>query len=88
MRNEDGSLIVEAAPKRLPEIFEALDSFVDRVWTAFQQMEQAEPSAALIIKHMFDRAFNALKGAKLLLENDHWELATAQVRANSSGVGE
>lgn len=80
-RSDDGTaVVVEPAPKRLPEVFDALDDFVEATWNAFQQLERSEPSAALIIKFMFDRGFNALKGAKLLLEHDHWELAAAQVR--------
>lgn len=81
MTNEENDPVVIApARERLPEIFEALDSLVEATWAAMQKMERAEPGAALVVKHMFDRTFNVLKGAKLLLENDHWELAATHVR--------
>lgn len=73
-------MIVASARERLPDIFVALDRCVDGVVEALQRIERPAPGPGQVAVQMVDRGFNTLKGAKLLLEHDHWELAATHVR--------
>ena len=76
-----GSFRIEpSAPERLPEVFQALSMVQEAAWAAAQEIVPVPAGCQRVFLQMFDRAFNTLKGAKLLLENDHWELAAAHVR--------
>jgi Family of unknown function (DUF5677) len=71
---------IHSATERLPDLFPALSAVCDLSFVTL--MSTIQPRGQLEFLHVatFDRAFNTLKGVKLLLENDHWELAAPLVR--------
>jgi hypothetical protein len=76
----DGHLAHPGARERLPVPFEALDDFADQIWIAVQELEQPVTHHEVVVRRVFDRAYNIVKGARLLLEHEHWELAASHVR--------
>lgn len=72
---------VPGVPERIADEFAHLEICVDSTYEAWPDQFSVPQSRMDHLKlRFFDRAFNVVKGIKILIENSHWELAAPLTR--------